>query len=126
MDEKDLFNRDAMYWREVNFSLPSDKVQLDLIDSIDIDGKTIQTIECSLLPFEAHVVEYELEDGGAFTKNEVKAWPFILISDLDFYNDVNNPEDERKSKLLSMPHSNVQAITIKDKSGNVVLKKERA
>lgn len=125
MSEMDLFNRDSMYWRDVNYSSPNAVAELELIEPMLIDGKERLVLICSLLPFEAHVVEYDLDNGGSFTKTEVKAWIYVLITNLDFYNDQVNPELERKAKLMSMPHSNVKSITLKDQNGKVVLKKAK-
>lgn len=125
MSEMDLFNRDSMYWRDVNYSSPNAVAELELIEPMFIDGKERLVLICSLLPFEAHVVEYDLDNGGSFTKTEVKAWVYVLITNLDFYNDQVNPELERKAKLMSMPHSNVKSITLKDQNGKVVLKKAK-
>ena len=123
MNEMDLFNRDSMYWRDINFSSPNTVAELELIEPMVLEGKEQTVLTCSLLPFESHVVEYDLDNGGSFTKNEVKAWVFVLMTNLDFYNNQENPELERKAKLMSMPHSNVKSITLKDPKGNVVLKK---
>lgn len=126
MNETDLFNKDSMFWREVNFSSPNTTAELVLIEPVMIAGKMVETIVCSLFPFEAHVVEYDIENnGGSFTKNEVKAWPFVLMSDLAFYQDEENSEAEREAKVQSIEHAKVQAITLKDQAGNVVLTKEK-
>ena len=134
MTESDLFNNDTMYWREINFSLPSALAEIELIEAIDIGSEAeiefVKTINCYLLPFEAHEVEHQMPPtaiggGGSFLKNEVKAWPFVFLADLEFYMDESNTEEARKAKLKSVLHSNVQAIVLTDKNGNVVLKKEK-
>lgn len=125
MDEKDLFNRDAMFWREVSFSLPDATAEVALIEPIMIAGEEVTTLVCKLFQFESHVAEYEIDNGGSFTKNEVKAWPYVLKADFDFYNDGANSEQERNAKLMSLPHSNLQSITLKDKKGKVILVKAK-
>ena len=126
MNETDLFNFDAMYWREVNISSPDAIAELELIDPIEIEGKEVSIVECFLLPFVSYEVEYDIEDnGGSFKKTEVKEWPFVLISDLDFYKDQSNSEQDRNAKIKSVPHADVQSITLKNKDGDVILKKEK-
>lgn len=125
MTESDLFNKDTMYWREINFSSPNAIAELKLVEPIRIQEKELLTIICSLMPFETHKVEYDMDNGGSFLKNEVKSWPFVLIADLDFYNDQKNSEQERKTKLMSVSHSNVQSIILKDSAGKMIAKKEK-
>jgi hypothetical protein len=126
MNETDLFNFDAMYWREVNFSSPNTVAEIALIEPTSIEGKETSLVVCSLHPFVSYEVEYDIENnGGSFKKTEVKEWPFVLISDLDFYNNEENSAQERKAKIRSVPHADIQSITLKDKNGNVVLKKEK-
>ncbi|MFD1550744.1 hypothetical protein DNU06_05920 [Putridiphycobacter roseus] len=125
MNETDLFNKDAMYWREVNFLSPNAKAILTLIEPMTINGTTTNSIECTLLPYEVHSVEYDLGAGGSFLKNEVKTWPFVLFTDIEFYLDMDNPEDERQTKVQSVLHDNVQSIQILDKDDKVVLDKKK-
>ncbi len=125
MNESELFNRDAMFWREINFSSPNAIATLELIEPMTIQGEELATLVCSLQLFEAHKVEYDLDNGGSFLKNEVKSWPFVLITDLDFYNDQGNSEEERNTKLRSVLHTNVQSITLNDQSGKLIVKKEK-
>ena len=129
MNETDLFNKDAMFWREVNFYLPAASAELELSTAIDIGGEDavefVEAIICSLLPFDSHTVEYELEGGGSFTKNEVKSWPIVLLADLDFYNDKSNAEDDRKAKIKHVPHEHLKSITIKNKKGETQLHKAK-
>lgn len=125
MNEKDLFNNDAMYWREVNFLSPNAKAVLHLRNPITINGQEMSAIDCTLLPYETHKVEHDLGEGGSFLKNEVKAWPFVLWTDIDFYKDQNNPEIERQAKVQSVLHENLQSVTILDKEDAVILEKGR-
>ena len=125
MKETDLFNKDSMYWREVNFLSPNAKAAIHLIETMNINGTETKTVECTLLPYDLHEVEYDLGAGGSFIKNEVKAWPFVLLSDMEFYLDMDNPEDERQAKILSVLHDNVQSIQIMDKDDKVVLDKKK-
>ncbi|MFK8037291.1 MAG: hypothetical protein AB8B74_03290 [Crocinitomicaceae bacterium] len=127
MKESDLFNKDTMYWREVNFSLPSALAEIELSEAIDVGTEVeiefVEAINCYLLPFEAHEVEYQMENGGSFLKKEVKAWPFVFLADLEFYLDESNSEEARNGKLKSVLHDNVKAIIKKKKKGQVVLRK---
>lgn len=125
MNESDLFNKDTMYWREINYSSPDAIAELELIEPLFIQGEAYETIICSLHAFEAHKVEYDLDNGGSFLKNEVKSWPFVRIIDLAFYNNQENPEQERQAKLLSVSHNNLRSITLKDEAGNVIVKKSK-
>jgi hypothetical protein len=125
MTENDLFNRDSMYWREVNFMSPNTIAEIELIEPMVINGEELSLVVCSLQPFEAGIVEYDMDNGGSFTKNEVIRWPFVLIPDLEFYNNPNNSEEERNSKVISIEHSNMQSITLKDQAGNTILIKAK-
>ena len=123
MTENDLFNRDAMFWREINFSSPGAIAELDLQMPVHIDGEELKTLVCSLLPFETHSVEHDLGEGGSFLKNEVKQWPFVLLADLEYYKNEANSEADRQAKVQVVLHANVQCITLKDASGKLIVKK---
>ena len=90
MTENDLFNRDTMYWRDINYAAPTAFAEVELVEPLFIGGNEMSVLNGRLLNFESGVVEYEMENGGAFTKNEVLAWHFILDEDLDFYLDESN------------------------------------
>jgi hypothetical protein len=125
MNETDLFNKDAMFWRELNFSLPANEVEVVLIEPIEVNGEYVQVLVCGLQPFETHMVEYDLDSGGSFMKNEVNYWPYVLLEDLALFTDASLSHDVRNAKLKTLPHSNVQSIAVKDESGHVIAKKER-
>ncbi|NOQ75081.1 MAG: hypothetical protein GQ574_23915 [Crocinitomix sp.] len=125
MDEKDFFNRDSMFWREVNATSPDMMAEIELNASLEIDGVHVNSIACLLLPFESADVVHEIADGGAFKKNEVQAWPYVNLNDLAFYKDNSNTEDARKEKICRVDHANIQSITLKDAKGNVVLTKTK-
>jgi hypothetical protein len=125
MNENDFFNRDAMYWREVNATSPGMQAEIELMEQLELGGKLASKINCALLPFESGEVIYEMENGGAFKKNEVISWPYVLLNDLAFYQDESNPQDERKAKILKVAHSSVQSITIMKEDGTVILNKAK-
>ena len=125
MDEKDFFNRDSMFWREVNATAPDMMAEIELITSQEIDGVHVNNIACILLPFESADVVHEIADGWAFKKNEVQAWPYVNLSDLEFYRDDSNAEDARKEKICRIEHAKMQSITLKDAKGNVILTKAK-
>lgn len=125
MDEKDLFNRDSMYWREVNASLTENTAILNLNEPFEIEGEWLSSFECVLLPYESHAVEYEMDNGGAFKKNEVKEWPFVFLKDKVNYEDKSVSSEQRLSLQQKLPHAQIQSIQLKDKAGNVVLTKAK-
>jgi hypothetical protein len=126
MDEKDFFNRDVMYWREVNTASPGLNAQIEFIKPFEINGDLVNEIACILLPFETAEVVYEMENGGAFKKNEVISWLFVQNgADADFYKDKSNTEEARKTKVKTVEHSNVESITLIEDSGTVLLKKAK-
>lgn len=125
MSETDLFNKDAMFWRQLSSALPSNDAEIVLIEPLEVNGEYVQVLHCGLQPFETHMVEYDLESGGSFMKNEVNYWPYVLPGDLEMFNNANLSHDVRDAKLKTLPHSNVQSVTIKDASGKVIVKKER-
>ncbi|MFT5824171.1 MAG: hypothetical protein ACI8ZM_005437 [Crocinitomix sp.] len=125
MDENDFFNRDSMFWREVNATSPNMMAEIELFESLEIDGVHVNSITCTLLPFESADVVHEMADGGAFKKNEVQAWPYVKLNDLAFYKDESNTEEARKAKICSVDHANIKSITLKDDKGNVVLTKAK-
>jgi len=125
MTENDLFNRDTMYWRDINYSAPTAWAELELVEPYIIDGEETAVIFCRLLPFESGLVEYEMEDGGAFTKNEVLAWPYVLQNDLDFYLDESNSQTERDSRLKTIEHKHIKSITLRNKSNVIISSKAK-
>ena len=125
MDEKELFNRDSMYWRELNFSTADALAEIVLSEPMQIDGEELSILSCKLLPFVSAEVEYEMENGGAYRKNEVKSRPYVLLKDMDFYLDNNNSEELRNKKIQNLDHSMVSSISLKDKSGGVLLSKSK-
>mgnify|MGYP006076913951 FL=1 len=125
MNENDFFNKDAMYWREVNATSPGMLAEIELIEELEVGGEWLSKIGCALLPFESAEVVYEMENGGAFKKNEVISWPYVLLNNLAFYQDESNAEEERKAKALKIDHSKIQSITLKDENGTVLLTKAK-
>ena len=129
MNETDLFYKDAMFWREVNFYLPAKMAELELSTAMDIGGEDqvdfVEAINGYLLSFDSHTVEYEMENGGSFTKNEVKSWPIVLMEDVDFYQNESNSEADRKARIKHVPHENLKAITIKNGKGEILLRKAK-
>ena len=125
MTEYDFFNRDTMYWRDINYSAPTAFAKVELIEPLFIGGNEISVLNGRLLNFESGVVEYEMENCGAFTKNEVLAWPFILDDDLAYYLDESNSLEERNSRVHKIEHSAIQRITLKDKSNTVIAQKAK-
>ncbi len=125
MTENDLFNRDTMYWRDINYSSPTATAEVELFEPFLIDGDEYSVIKGRILPFESRVVEYAMENGGAFTKNEVTAWPFVLIDDLDFYLDKENPDEDRNSRVHKILHANVKSIKLRDKSNTTIAHKAK-
>jgi hypothetical protein len=125
MNENDLFNKDSMFWREVNATLPYGLAEIELYEAEMVRGESMTTINCNLLPFEDEKVEYEMENGGSFLKTEVKSWPLVLLTDLEFYSDENNSKADRDAKVLRLPHVQVKSITIKDSKGVVLCKKAK-
>jgi hypothetical protein len=123
MTENDLFNRDAMFWRDINYTAPSAIAEIELLVPFDDDGGQSHKVTGKLLPFETGVIEYEMDNGGSFTKNEVIAWPFVLNADLDFYLDEANDRVERDLRVKSILHSNVKSITLKDDSNQTIVRK---
>lgn len=125
MDEKELFNRDVMYWREVN-AISADLIaEVELKQMQELDGQHVSKIDCALLPFESGEVVYELENGGAFKKNEVIDWLYLPLEDLAFYKDQSNSEAKRKEKVRKLSHSDIKSITLKDTKGKVILTKAK-
>lgn len=125
MDEKEFFNRDSMFWREINATSADMMAEIELIASTEIDGLDVNSIECILLPFESADVIHEMPDGGAFKKNEVITWPYIPLNDLAFYRDNSNQEEARKAKICKVDHANVKSIILKDTKGNIILTKSK-
>ncbi|OIQ25838.1 MAG: hypothetical protein BM555_06610 [Crocinitomix sp. MedPE-SWsnd] len=125
MNENDLFNKDSMFWREVNATLPYGLAEIELYEAEMVRGESMTTINCNLLPFEDEKVEYEMENGGSFLKTEVKSWPLVLLTDLEFYSNENNSKADRDAKVLRLPHVQVKSITIKDSKGVVLCKKTK-
>lgn len=125
MTENDLFNRDTMYWRDINYAAPTAFAEVELVEPLFIGGNEMSVLNGPLLNFESGVVEYEMENGGAFTKNEVLAWPFILDEDLAYYLDESNSLEERNSRVYKIDHNAIQGITLKDKSNTVIAQKAK-
>lgn len=125
MTENDIFNRDTIYWRDINYAAPTAFAEVELIEPLLIDGNEMSVIKGRLLNFESGVVEYEMENGGAFTKNEVLAWPFILDEDLAFYVDESNAIEERNLLVHKIEHSAIKRITLRDKSNKVIAEKAK-
>jgi len=125
MTENDLFNRDTLFWRDINYYVPTAFAEVELYEPLVIEGEELLVVNCRLLPFESGVVEYEMEDGGAFTKNEVIRWPFVLVSDLAFYEDENNTQVELNSKINYMPHEQVKSIILRDNKQVVLATKAK-
>ncbi|MFT4603174.1 MAG: hypothetical protein ACI857_003361 [Arenicella sp.] len=123
MNENDLFNKDTMYWREVNSTAPYGIAEIELYEAEVVRGEEMTKIKCSLLPYIDEQVEYQMEDGSSFMKNEVKTWPFVLLTDLEFYTNEANDKAERDAKILRLPHIQVKGITITDKKGTQMCKK---
>jgi len=125
MNENDLFNKDSMFWREVNATLPYGLAEIELYEPELVKGERKSIINCNLLPFEDEKVEYEMENGGSFMKTEVKSWPLVLLTDLEFYTDESNSQADRDAKVLRLPHVQVKSIIIKDNKGVVLCKKTK-
>jgi hypothetical protein len=66
-----------------------------------------------------------MENGGAFKKNEVISWPYVLWNERSFYQDESNHEDERKAKVFKVEHSKIQSITLRNEEGTVILVKAK-
>ncbi|UKN01199.1 hypothetical protein K6119_15825 [Paracrocinitomix mangrovi] len=126
MDEMELFNNDVMYWREVKFYLPAKNATLQLVEAIEIEGTHHQTIDCFLVDYQTHNVEHAIENGGAFIKNEVKSWQYVLPKFVELYHDKSLSETDKEALLQQLPHSNLRSITLKDKAGKIVLEKGKA
>lgn len=114
-----------MYWREVNAYSENVDAEIHLYESVTIAGEEREIIHCRLFKFEPVETIYEMENGGAFKKNEVKAWPFVLLADLDVYNNKQQAEEIRQSKVHSVPHEKVKSIVLKDRKGNVLVDKRK-
>lgn len=125
MDEKDFFNKDSMYWREVNVTAPSMMAEIELIQRLEIEGEWVNKIACVLLPFESADVIHEMENGAAFKKNEVISWPYILSTDLAFYKDESKTDVERKAVIRKVDHSEIQSITLTNEKGEHLLTKAK-
>lgn len=125
MDETDFFNKDSMYWREVNVTSPNLLAEIELLEGIEIEGQWVEKISCFLLPFIATDVIYEMENGGAFKKNEVRSWSFVLSNDFDSYKDDLRSEASRKALVKTVDHSKLQSITLFNESGEVILTKAK-
>jgi hypothetical protein len=125
MDEKEFFNRDSMFWREVNASLPHSNAEIQLNEGVLINGMASTSIKGLLLPFETAVVEYDMDNGGSFTKKEVSFWPFVSLSDIAFYEDESQSKEDRNSKVQTIAHELIQSIRLLDVSDNVILKKAK-
>ena len=120
MDEKDLFNKDSMYWREVNVSMVGATAKVELNAPVEVNEVWVSRLDCILFPFQSHDVEYEMENGGAFKKTEVRAWPYVLLKDAEQYQAKTN------DKLVHLlDHDHVQSIELKDQKGNVILNKAK-
>ncbi len=125
MDEKEFFNRDTMYWREVNVTAPNMIAEIELNEPVEQEGEQVSRIVGVLLPYESADVVYEMDNGGAFKKNEVIAWPYVQSKDINFYKDEQNASDDRNARILSVPHAQVKAISLRDLEGNLVLTKAK-
>ncbi len=125
MDEKDFFNRDSMYWREVNVTAPNMVAEIELNEPVEQEGDMTNRIIGLLLPYESADIVYEMDNGGAFKKNEVIAWPYVRSKDISFYKDEQNPLDDRKARVSSVSHSQVKSISLRDLEGNLVLTKAK-
>jgi len=125
MNENDFFNKDAMYWREVNATSPGLLAEIELMERQEVDGELLSKIGCILLPFESAEAVYEMDNGGAFKKNEVISWPYVQLSELSFYQDESNSEENRKAKVLKVAHSKIQSITLTNEDGTVILTKSK-
>ena len=123
MDEKDLFNRDTMFWREVNITSADAIAKVELNAAVEVNDTWVTRLNCILLPFQSHDVEYEMENGGAFKKNEVRAWPYVILEELDQYQSSSGTVNEKFIRLLD--HDHVESIELANKNGKVLLKKAK-
>ncbi len=125
MDEKDLFNKDTMFWRELNASLPANLATIIFNQPIAVNNKEVLQVECLLLPYIAHDVEYEMDNGGAFKKNEVKEWRFVGSDDRVHFENVNTSIENRETLIQVVRHEYVQCVILRDDNGNVIVEKSK-
>lgn len=123
MDEKELFNRDSMFWREVNITSPGAIATVKLNAPVEIKDEWHTSLKCILLPFETHDIEYEMENGGAFKKNEVRSWPFVIFEDVETYR--SSSDTKKQSFIHQLDHDHVESIELIDENGSVLLVKTK-
>lgn len=125
MNENDMLNRDVMFWREITYYLPSDSAEIDLYAPIIVDGEEVHTIICSLLPYQADHVIYELENGGAMKRNEVIDWPFISPKNREQFANLNTVKTDDNPNISWIKHDKVKSIRLKNKKGSVIFEKTK-